>query len=172
MEKQLLANSDLCTGCNRCTLICSALKEGVFQPERARVKISNFPLRGYSVPNVCFQCPKASCLEACPTKALYRSDKGVVLVSDELCTSCGACVSACPYGMIELDSRGIACKCDQCDGDPACVKECHADALLFAEPDVDQMRHKAAQMKQRSASGTPEEKRHNLAEQIMKKARS
>lgn len=172
MNKQLFANPDLCTGCNRCSLICSALKEGVFQPSRARVKINNFPLRGYSVPSICFQCPKAECLEACPAQAMYRDADGVVLIDGDLCTGCGACVSACNYGMVEQDARGIAGKCDLCAGDPACVKECHAEALLFEAGDPELFRLKAAQMKTRCQSGPPADKRRRMAEVLMKKARS
>ncbi len=172
MKKQLFANPDLCTGCNRCTLVCAALKEGVFQPGKGRLKINNFPLRGYSVPSICFQCPKANCLEACPTAALYRDSEGVVLVNQDLCTSCGACVAACTYGMVELADNGTAFKCDLCEGDPACVKECPAEALLFTEGDPELVRMKAAQMKCRTISGSPSEKRHAMAEIIMKKARA
>jgi Fe-S-cluster-containing dehydrogenase component len=148
------------------------MKEGVFQPDKGRLKINNFPLRGYSVPSVCFQCSKANCLEACPTAALYRDPEGVVLVNPDLCTSCGACVTACTYGMVELGDNGIACKCDHCGGDPACVKECHADALLFVPEDAELIRMKAAQMKYRTMIGSPGDKRRAMAETLMKKARA
>ncbi len=148
------------------------MKEGVFQPDKGRLKINNFPLRGYSVPSICFQCPKANCLEACPTAALYRDPDGVVLVNQDLCTSCGACVGACTYGMVELGEDGTAFKCDLCGGDPACVKECLADALLFTQGDDELVRLKAAQMKCRTISGSPSEKRHVMADIIVKKARA
>jgi Fe-S-cluster-containing dehydrogenase component len=172
LKKQLFANPDVCTGCNRCALICSAMKVGAFRPDRARIRINNFPLRGYSVPSICFQCSKADCLEACPTSALYRDAGGAVLVNEDLCTGCGACVSACTYGMIEQEDRGIAYKCDLCGGDPACVKECPAGALLFEPGNQDLMRLKAAQMKHRTKAGSSSEKRHVMAENLMKKARS
>ena len=172
MKKQLFANPDLCTGCNRCTLICSATKEGVFQPALARLMINNFPLRGYSAPSICFHCSKANCLDACPTEAMHRDPEGVVLVNRELCTGCGACVSACTYGMVEQDAKGIAHKCDQCAGDPACVKECHAEALVFSSGDSELIRLKGTQMKTRSRTGAPHEKRRKMAEILMKKARS
>jgi len=172
MKKQLFANPDNCTGCNRCTLICAAMKEGLFQPAKGRLKINNFPLRGYSVPSICFQCPKANCLEACPTAALSRDPEAVVLVNEALCTSCGACVSACTYGMVELNGTDAAFKCDLCGGDPACVKECPADALLFTQGDPELVRMKAAQMKCRTTSGSPGDKRRAMAEIMMKKARA
>jgi Fe-S-cluster-containing hydrogenase component 2 len=171
MKKYLFANPDNCTGCNRCTYACSAVKEGSFAPSRARIKVTNIPFRGYSVPHVCFQCPKADCLEACPTGAFSRTDDGVVVIDADLCTACGACVAACTYGMVELDQHGIARKCDLCGGDPACVKECHAEALLYAEPDPGLIQLKAAQMKCRSTSGSASDKRRQMAEKLLKSAR-
>ena len=84
MDEQILANPDLCTGCNRCTYACSAVKNGDFRPSAARLHINNFPLRGYSVPSVCFQCPKAACQESCPVEAMSRTEAGVVVVVDLL----------------------------------------------------------------------------------------
>lgn len=111
-------------------------------------------------------------MEACPTSAMYRDAEGIVLVHDELCTACGACAAACPYGMVEQNAAGIAYKCDHCGGDPACVKECHSDALLFTAADPELIRLKGTQMKHRTISGTAAEKRHAMAEHQMKKARS
>lgn len=171
MKKELFANPDLCTGCNRCTIACSAKKEGVFQPSKARLRVTNFPLRGYSVPNICFQCPKANCLEACPSGAMFRDAAGVVLLNRDLCTGCGGCVSACPYGMVEQDAKGTPFKCDMCDGDPACVKECHSEALIHATGDPALFQLKAAQMKTRHNSGTPLEKRLKVAEVLKRNSR-
>jgi Fe-S-cluster-containing hydrogenase component 2 len=74
--------------------------------------------------------------------------------------------------MVELDGNGTAFKCDVCDGDPACVNECPADALLFTQGDSELVRMKAAQMKCRTTSGSPGDKRRAMAEIMMKKARA
>ena len=74
MEKHLMAIPNRCTGCNRCVYACSAVKEGMFMPSKARIHVSNMAHEGYSVPSVCFQCPKASCMEACPTGARVFSN--------------------------------------------------------------------------------------------------
>ena len=133
MEKYLMAFPDLCTGCNRCVYVCSGQKEGMFIPSLARIHNANFPIKGYSVPLVCFQCPKAECQTACQVGAISRNDLDVVVVDEEKCTGCGDCVQACPYGMIELNDRGLAFKCDYCGGDPACVRECEPGALVYGE---------------------------------------
>jgi Fe-S-cluster-containing hydrogenase component 2 len=171
MKKELFANPDLCTGCNRCTYICSAVKEGNFVPAKARIRINNFPLHGYSVPSLCFQCPKADCLEACPTAALYRNDAGAVVVEPAKCNGCGACVGACSYGVIELDAQGLAFKCDTCDGDPYCVRVCQPGALTFEAANADLLRLKGAQMKTRSKKGSPSDKRRAMAKKLLQVAR-
>lgn len=163
MEKHLMVIPNRCTGCNRCVYACSAVKEGMFMPSKARIHVSNFSHQGYSVPNVCFQCPKASCMEACPTGAIFRSDRGVVVVDARKCDGCGQCVEACPYGMIEQYASGKAYKCDLCGGDPACAAECHYGALVFKETDKISLKCRKEQMKQRSKTGAPGEKRRSLA---------
>jgi carbon-monoxide dehydrogenase iron sulfur subunit len=170
MEKHLLVIPNRCTGCNRCTYACSAAKEGMFMPSKARLKINNFPLQGYSVPSVCFQCPKPDCLEACPEKAIFKNERGVVVVDAGKCDGCGDCVSACLYGMIEQYGSGQAFKCDLCGGSPACVAECQYGALLFTAPDSIARKLRGLQMKQRTTQGAPEAKRHALALNILQGA--
>jgi len=162
MEKVLFVITDLCTGCNRCAYVCSAMHEGMFIPSKARIHINNFPFEGFSAPSICFQCPEPECVEACPVEALVKNDDGVVLVDEEICTGCGECVEACPYGMMEMNENDIAFKCDYCGGDPACVKVCYSHALVFREPEGDLERLRELQMQERSESGSPEEKRHQL----------
>ncbi|MEW5724279.1 MAG: 4Fe-4S dicluster domain-containing protein [Thermodesulfobacteriota bacterium] len=171
-QKALLAVIEKCTGCNRCVYACSAVKEGCFIPSLSRIKINNFPLEGFSAPSVCFQCPKPECFEACPEQAIYKDGAGVVLVDRDKCDGCGDCVAACPYGMIEqYPDTGRAFKCDLCGGEPACVTECQFGALLFVEPDIEQKKLIGRQMKQRSAEGSAEAKRHNLGRNLMTEIR-
>jgi carbon-monoxide dehydrogenase iron sulfur subunit len=169
MEKLLYAIPDLCTGCNRCTYVCSAVKEGKFYPTKSRIHINNFTLNGYSVPSVCFQCPKPDCLEACPEEAIYKDANEVVLVDREKCNGCGDCIAACPYGMIEQDAEELAYKCDYCGGDPACVKECAPGAIVFQAEDKQLRKLRGLQMKQRTESPRPDEKRHQLGLNLMSK---
>jgi Fe-S-cluster-containing hydrogenase component 2 len=68
--------------------------------------------------------------------AITRNLKtNAVIVEAEKCTSCGNCVTACPYGVLTLDPlTGKAIKCDLCDGDPECVKHCPKKVLLYVDP--------------------------------------
>jgi len=170
MEKHLLAIPNQCTGCNRCVYACAAVKEGMFIPSKARIRISNFPLEGYSVPNICFQCPNADCMKACSEKAIFRNERGIVVIDAGKCSGCGECVPACPYGMIEQYGSGNAFKCDLCGGSPACVAECHFGALVFKEPDKISLKLRAEQMKQRIPEGSAEEKRYEFAVNILNEA--
>ncbi len=170
MEKLLLAIPNRCTGCNRCTYVCSAVKEGMFIPSKARIKINNFPNEGYSVPGICFQCSKADCMKACPEDAIFKNEIGVIAIDMDKCTQCGECVDACPYGMMEQYESGIPYKCDLCDGSPACVVECNFGALLFTEPDKILRKLRGTQMKQRQAQGLSNQKRRRLAQNILKDA--
>jgi len=171
MSKQLYVDPDKCTGCNRCTYVCSAVHIGTFTPTRARIKVNNYPYKGFSVPSLCFQCPNASCHQACPEGAISRNGDDVVVVDAEKCTACGLCVDACPYGMIEL-FNSIAIKCDYCSGDPACVKECFPGALVFEEKAPELTKLKGMQMKQRSKNGSPAEKRERLGRALLSHYRS
>ena len=171
MKKELFADLDKCTGCGRCSYVCSALKTGQFAPSRARIKINNFPHKGFSVPSVCFQCPGAPCHKACPADAISRNAADVVVVDAEKCTSCGSCVVACPYGVIELPENETAAKCDHCGGDPACVRECFPGALTYDEKTPELVKLKGAQMKQRCYEGSPAEKRHQLGKALLSLSR-
>ena len=170
MEKHLLAIPNRCTGCNRCTYACSAVKEGMFMPSKARLSINNFPLEGYTVPSICFQCPQPDCMKACEAGAIFINERGIVVIEGGKCTGCGDCIDACPYGMIEQYTSKIAYKCDLCGGDPVCVSECHYGALVFKAPDTVSRKLRGQQMKQRIKEGSAADKRLTLAKNILKDA--
>ena len=171
MTMTLLTNPDLCTGCNRCAYACSARQEGVFAPALARLSINTYPLRGYSVPSVCFQCKRPDCLAACPEQAILRGENGIVTVDADICTGCGDCVPACSWGMIvKHPGTGKAFKCDLCGGKPACVAECPFEALTLVEWEGDAAKTKARQMKYRSTEGSLELKRDAFGKSILKEA--
>jgi len=89
----------------------------------------------------------------------------------EKCNGCGDCVQVCPYGMIEMGDNSTAQKCDYCKGQPACVDECPAGALIFNEIDSELRKNRGLQMKQRSKTGSPDKKRHNLGVNMLASAR-
>lgn len=100
--------------------------------------------------DVCKHCTHAGCLDVCPTGALFRTEFGTVVVQPDVCNGCGYCVTACPYGVIDLRKEdGRAFKCTLCydrlkEGQkPACAQACPTESIQFGE--VDELRERADQ---------------------------
>jgi tetrathionate reductase subunit B len=80
--------------------------------------------------------------------ATYKRPDGVILFENELCTGCGKCIEACPYGVRSFDQRLISgkdsskngiTKCNFCQPridaglEPACVRNCVGRARIFGD---------------------------------------
>ncbi len=129
---RFLVDPEKCTECGRCTIACSIVKEGRIQPLKARIMIER---RWPDVPKIAVcrfeDCDGHPCVASCPFGAIDVVD-GKIFISEEECTGCKICVSACPYDAIWMnEDRGKAVKCDLCGGNPACVPECVTGALKF-----------------------------------------
>ncbi len=133
MKSSLLVDMDKCTGCKQCTLACSLTKEGLFDPNRGRIKILKREDIALGVQLLCEQCEAHPCIKSCPEGALSRDDNtGIISVNMEMCDGCGECVDACPYHGIRLHPEtSIAMICDLCGGDPYCVQHCVPGALTW-----------------------------------------
>jgi Fe-S-cluster-containing hydrogenase component 2 len=72
-------------------------------------------------------------MAACPREALHRDERlDRVMVDYDRCVSCRMCMAACPFGAIGFEfERHTVFKCDQCDGDPLCVRYCFPGALAY-----------------------------------------
>jgi len=99
--------------------------------------------------DVCKHCTHAGCLDVCPTGALFRTEFGTVVVQPDVCNGCGYCVSACPYGVIDIrKGDGRAFKCTLCydrlkEGQtPACAQACPTESIQFGE--LSELRQRAA----------------------------
>jgi formate dehydrogenase iron-sulfur subunit len=90
----------------------------------------------------CMHCTDAGCVRVCPTGALYYHDMGFVAYDKGLCSGCGYCVEACPFGVPHMTGSNIGHgakmgKCTFCQDrvtqglEPACVKTCPPGALSF-----------------------------------------
>ncbi len=94
--------------------------------------------------DVCKHCVQAGCLEVCPTGAIIRTEFDSVFIQQDVCNGCRACVSACPFHVVDIGNDGKAHKCTLCydrlqnNLEPACSKACPTDSIRFG--DVDELR--------------------------------
>lgn len=155
-----------CIGCQTCTMSCKAengTPPGVFWTRVVEREEGTYPL-AYRVfmPLRCNHCSDPECVSVCPTGASYqRKQDNLVLVDQDMCIGCHACVTACPYQarFIPEDStgyygdiktpyeqvkyqrwqEGTAQKCTLCVHridkglKPACVQSCPTSALTFGD---------------------------------------
>ena len=93
----------ICSGCRLCELWCSLSKNGSFNPHRSRIRVVELNT-GIDIPITCLQCENLACQTSCRFEALTYDEKlKIVVVDEEKCTGCQACVGACPYGIITID---------------------------------------------------------------------
>jgi formate dehydrogenase iron-sulfur subunit len=89
--------------------------------------------------DVCKHCVHAGCLEVCPTGAIIRTEFDSVFIQTDVCNGCRACLSACPFGVVDIGSDGKAHKCTLCYDrlqhgmEPACAQACPTDSIRFGE---------------------------------------
>jgi carbon-monoxide dehydrogenase iron sulfur subunit len=135
MQKMIIVDAAKCTGCRTCEQVCSAKKEGVVNPMKARIRICRFEDIVFEVPVFCQQCADAPCKTVCPVSAISRNEEtGIVIVDTNRCIGCKMCVTICPFGAMGFDVKtGTVFKCDQCNGEPTCVKFCDTKAIDYVK---------------------------------------
>lgn len=146
MKRQLgfLVNMDKCLGCYTCAMACKNLyhqDKGIAwrrlyslsrdiwpQSERAWISLA------------CNHCEHPACLKACPAKAYYKREDGIVVHDESRCIGCRNCVRNCPYGAPQYNrTEGRVEKCSLCyqridaGRKPACVQSCPVGALELVD---------------------------------------
>jgi Fe-S-cluster-containing dehydrogenase component len=130
----LLILSEDCMGCHACEVACKQ-EHGLDVGPRLIQVSEQAPV---FVPMYCHHCAQPPCGEACPVGAISRDEQGIVLIDEESCIGCMACVEACPFGAAQFyEERAVAVKCDLCrerlrkgEG-PACAKACPTQCIVW-----------------------------------------
>ena len=144
----LIIDHDDCWGCKTCEVACRQEF-----PDTGHAKLISVLEDGprlahgqwhfsYRV-RVCMHCDEPPCMEVCPEEAILKRDDGMVVLDDERCTGCQACMDACPYGAIAYDPEGGGVwKCNLCHHRvdrgllPACADNvCLAHCIHLGDPD-------------------------------------
>lgn len=155
-----------CVACQSCTVACkveNGTPPGVFWMRVLEREEGTFPsARKVFLPLRCNHCAEPPCVPVCPTGASYqREEDNLVLIDQNKCIGCRACIVACPYQVrfIPEDSKGYYAegltpyeaesyrkwqprtvqKCTFCVHrlekglDPACVQTCPTRALTYGD---------------------------------------
>ncbi len=145
-----------CTECGTCTVACkdwNGVKPGTVKWRRVYdyegKETGLFPnIKSRPLVYSCQHCDEPACVSACATQAITKRSDGIVIVDRSKCVNLRSCVSACPFGAIQIagDEQELpsqqgwatahpAQKCTFCldrwnaNQKPACVMSCPQRAL-------------------------------------------
>jgi tetrathionate reductase subunit B len=142
-------DQERCIGCDCCTVACRLEHNAdmgyiTVYTENSDLRDDpngNFPDLHISwIPKLCNHCEHPPCLKACPVEAIYKREDGIVIIDEDLCDGCRACVEACPYGIIYFnENETLAEKCNLCAHridkglEPFCAVCCEGQAIYFGD---------------------------------------
>ena len=109
----MVADLDRCVGCQTCTAACrhaNATSPAVEWRKVLDVEAGAYPnVSRTFVPVGCQHCDDPPCVHACPTRATYRRDDGIVVMDYDICIGCAYCEVACPYqARFKIDGPSFA----------------------------------------------------------------
>jgi len=116
----LKVEEDKCWGCKACEVAC---KQENRAPDGARliriIEDGPFQVDGrWSFvfrASRCRHCQEPDCLPVCPEGAISKRADSIVVLDQEKCSGCRACLAACPFDAIAFEeAAGCAAKCNLC----------------------------------------------------------
>lgn len=154
--KVMVVDISKCNGCHNCQIACKDEHvgndwtpyakpqpiTGQFWTKVTDVTRGTFPKVKVSyLHSICQHCDNAPCIPACPQKAIYKREDGIVLIDPGKCGGSRNCLDACPYEAIYFNrDLNISQKCtfcahllDQGWKAPRCVDVCPTGARAFGE---------------------------------------
>ena len=130
---EFTVRSDLCTGCMNCQSVCALLHCGEHDRSASAIRVDLELFSGKHTHIFCRQCENPECRKNCPAGAINKDlQSGAWTINYDLCTKCGICVEACPFGAM-FWFRSAPLKCDLCGGEPACIEACRFNAIIPLE---------------------------------------
>ena len=133
-----------CIGCHACTISCkmeNEVPEGCFNTWVEEWDKGEYPsVTRRKLPELCNDCIETPCIPVCPVDATFAVEGGIVVVNEETCIGCGACIEACPYDARYMkEENNVAGKCTFCIQRaeagfvPECVATCVSHARYFGD---------------------------------------
>jgi len=116
----LIIDHELCWGCKTCEVACKQenhTSDGIklISVWEDGPKMINDKLDVVFRVTVCKHCDDPPCRDVCPEEAITKRADGIVVLDDERCSGCEACIEVCPYNAIVFDAdKGVAQKCNLC----------------------------------------------------------
>jgi Fe-S-cluster-containing dehydrogenase component/CRP-like cAMP-binding protein len=112
----LVIDDEACVRCGHCAWSCAdAHGDGVSRLVRRGEKVlvrdaEDGQARALVIPGSCQHCKHPACMLDCPTGAIGRDSRGDVFVREDLCVGCARCVTACPWGSVQMAPRAEKAK--------------------------------------------------------------
>ncbi len=140
--KKVYVNEAWCLGCHLCEYNCAFAHADTTDMVKAlKGKEVKSAIQVETSDSICFavscrHCETPLCKEACIAGAISIVD-GRVEIDQTKCVKCYTCVLVCPYGAVVPTETGVLEKCQLCSetaaGEPACVKGCPNQAIVYEE---------------------------------------